>query len=114
MPGAAVFLSILFGSLAGNIRDRALAAGLPADVIARFDSASSLDDTTIIATLPEAVRTAVLSGFADSMQIVFLVAAALLVPAFLLALRIEDVPLRTQGGIAAAQAEAAQAQAVRP
>jgi EmrB/QacA subfamily drug resistance transporter len=104
--GAAVSLAILFGSLAGNIQDRARAAGLPADVIDRFSSASALDDSSVIDTLPAAVRQAVLDGFADSMSTVFLVVAALLVPAFLLTLFVKEIPLRAKGGLAAAHADA--------
>ena len=104
--GAAVALAVLFGSLAGNIRDRLVAAGVPDDVVARFGSASSLDDTSIIATLPDVVRRAVLEGFVDSMTTVFLVVAALLVPAFVLTLFIKEIPLRAEGGLAAAHADA--------
>jgi EmrB/QacA subfamily drug resistance transporter len=104
--GAAVSLAILFGSLAANIQDRARAAGLPADVIDRFSSASALDDSSVIDTLPAAVRQAVLDGFADSMSTVFLVVAALLVPAFLLTLFVKEIPLRAKGGLAAAHADA--------
>ncbi len=104
--GAAVSLAVLFGSLAGSIQSRAVAAGLPADVVARFSQASALDDTTVIASLPPAVRRAVLEGFADSMSTVFLVLAALLVPAFVLSLCVREIPLRAQGGIAAAHADA--------
>ncbi len=104
--GAAVFLAILFGSLIGNVRDRAVRAGLPDAVLARFDRESAFDDTTVLETLPPDVRRVVLEGFADSMSTVFLVAACVMLPAFLLALRIKEVPLRAQGGIAAAHAHA--------
>ena len=104
--GAAIALSVLFSTLAGNIQQRAVAAGLPQAVVDRFGEASALDDTSVIATLPEAVRRAVLQGFADSMQTVFLTVAVLLVPAFLLALRIEELPLRAGGGLQAAGHEA--------
>jgi EmrB/QacA subfamily drug resistance transporter len=104
--GAAAALSVLFGRLAGNIQDRARAAGLPDEVVARFSSASALDDTSIIATLPDAVQRVVLQGFADSMTTVFVAVAVLLVPAFLLAITIPEVPLRAQGGLAAAHADA--------
>ena len=104
--GAAVSLSVLFGSLAGNIQDRARAAGLPETVVERFSSASALDDSSVIATLPDAVRAAVLGGFADSMSTVFLCVALLLVPAFVLTLLVKEIPLRAQGGIAAAHADA--------
>jgi EmrB/QacA subfamily drug resistance transporter len=104
--GAAVSLAVLFGSLAGNIQERAVQAGLPPEVIARFESATALNDTSIIATLPEAVRRAVLEGFADSMSTVFLVVAVLLIPAFVLTLLVKELPLRAEGGLAAAHADA--------
>lgn len=104
--GAAVSLAILFGSLASNIQDRARAAGLPAAVVDRFSSASALDDSSVIATLPAAVRQAVLEGFANSVSTVFLVIAMLLVPAFVLTLLVKEIPLRAQGGLAAAHADA--------
>ena len=104
--GAAVALSVLFGSVVGNIQDRARSAGLPQAVIDRFGESSSLDDTSIIATLPAAVRRAVLEGFADSMSTAFLTVAVLLVPAFVLSLFIREIPLRSTGGLAAAHADA--------
>jgi EmrB/QacA subfamily drug resistance transporter len=104
--GAAASLALLFGSLAGNIRDRAVAAHLPPDVIARFKNATALNDTSVIATLPPAVRRVVLEGFADSMHTVFLVVLLLLIPAFVLSWFIKEVPLRSMGGIDAARAEA--------
>ncbi len=104
--GAAVSLSILFGALAGNIQDRARAAGLPDAVIDRFSSASALDDSSVIDGLPALVRRAVLEGFADSMSTVFLVVAVLLIPAFVLTLLVKEIPLRAQGGLAAAHADA--------
>ena len=104
--GAAVSLAILFGSLAGNIQERARDAGLPAEVVDRFGSATALNDSSVINTLPAAVRQAVLDGFADSMSTVFFVIALLLVPAFLLTLFVKEIPLRAQGGLAAAHADA--------
>jgi MFS family permease len=104
--GVAAAFAILFGSLAGNIRDRAVAAGLPPEVIAKFKHATALNDTSVIATLPPAVRRVVLEGFADSMHSVFLMVLILLIPAFVLSWFIKEVPLRTQGGIEAAREEA--------
>ena len=104
--GAAVSLAVLFGSLAGNVRERLLEAGVPADVVDRFGKTSAFDDTSVIAELPARVQEAVLAGFADSMQSVFVVVAALLVPAFVLSLFVKELPLRAEGGIAAAQADA--------
>ncbi|MEP6461888.1 MAG: MDR family MFS transporter [Frankiaceae bacterium] len=104
--GVAVALSILFGSLGSNIKTRALAAHLPQSITNRFGEATSLNDTSVIKTLPPVVRRVILDGFADSMHTVFLTVAALLVPAFVLTFFIREVPLRAQGGIAAAQAAA--------
>lgn len=111
--GAAASLAVLFGSLASNVQARLTAAGLPPEVVDRFSSATALDDSTIIDTLPEVVRLAVLQGFSDSVQTVFGVVAVLLVPAFFLTLFLKEEPLRAQGGIAAAQADAETEAALR-
>jgi EmrB/QacA subfamily drug resistance transporter len=104
--GVAAALALLFGSLAGNIRDRAVAAHLPAAVIDRFKSATALNDSSVINTLPPAIKRVVLEGFADSMHTVFLTTFYLLIPAFLLSFFIKELPLRAMGGMAAARAEA--------
>jgi EmrB/QacA subfamily drug resistance transporter len=104
--GVAASLALLFGSLAGNIRDRAVSAHLPPSVIAQFKNATALNDTSVIGTLPPAVRRVVLEGFADSMHTVFLMVFLLLIPAFVLSFFIKEVPLRSMGGIDAARAEA--------
>jgi EmrB/QacA subfamily drug resistance transporter len=106
--GVAAALALLFGSLAGNIRERAVAAHLPPEIIAKFKSATALNDTSIIGTLPPAVRRVVLEGFADSMHTVFLTTFFLMIPAFLLTFFIKEVPLRSMGGLAAQRAEAAE------
>ena len=107
--GAALSLGVLFGSLAGNIQERATRAGLPSAVIERFSQASALDDTTIIDRLPPEVRRVVLEGFADSMTTVFFVVALLLIPAFVLTLVVKEIPLRASGGLAAAHSDADEA-----
>ncbi len=99
--GAAVSLAVLFGTVTSHIRERAVQAGLPQSVIDRFGSASALNDTSVLDTLPGPVRRAVLDGFADSMSLSFLVVAFTLVPAFLLSLRIKEIPLRGMGGLSA-------------
>ncbi|MCA1713129.1 MAG: MFS transporter [Actinobacteria bacterium] len=103
--GVAIALAILFGSLVGNIKDRALAAHLPAAVLARFDDLSGFNDTSVIKTLPPVVQRVVLQGFADSMHSVFLTVALLLIPAFVLTFFITEVPLRQTSGLAAQQAQ---------
>jgi EmrB/QacA subfamily drug resistance transporter len=98
--GAAVSLAVLFGSVRGNILDRAEAAGLPSAAVDAVKSVS-LDNTENFSKLPESVQRIVLSGFADSMHTVFLVVAAVCIPAFIGTFFIKEVPLRKEGGIAA-------------
>ncbi|GAC1440836.1 MAG: MDR family MFS transporter [Mycobacteriales bacterium] len=105
--GVAAALAILFGSLAGNIHDRAVAAHLPPYIIAKFNHATALNDTSIIRTLPPVVRRVILDGFADSMHTVFVTVFFLLIPAFVLSFFIKEVPLRSMGAAQAARAEAA-------
>ncbi len=108
--GAAVGLSVLFGTVSGNIRERAVAGRLPAAVIDRFGQASALNDTSGLGRLPTAVRDVVLGGFADSLQTVFFTVALFVVPAFVLALFLREIPLRRQGGLAAARSAGAEQQ----
>ena len=106
--GVATALAILFGSVIGNIKQRAAEAGLPPAVLARFNDLSGLNDTSGIAKLPAQVQTVVLQGFADSMHTVFVAVGVLLIPAFVLTFFIKEVPLRATGGLAAAAAEDAE------
>lgn len=100
--GAAVALAILFGSVAGNIADRARSTGVPAPSFRGFN----LDDTSTLSVLPQAARDAVLGGFVDSMSTAFAVMGMLLVPAFVLTLFIKEIPLRATGGLAAEHEDA--------
>jgi EmrB/QacA subfamily drug resistance transporter len=123
--GTAVFLSILFNSIGGNIKDRfaTLTRTDPAGYAAATKSltrlqadklkasgggnSSALNDSGFIAGLPHLIKNVFLHGFADSMHEVFLVAALLCIPLFVLAFFIKEVALRSQAGLAAARAEAA-------
>ncbi len=98
--GAAVSLGVLFGSVRGNILDRAAEAHFPAAALHAIRTVS-LDNTGNFSKLPAAARNVVLSGFADSMDTVFLVVAAACIPAFIGTFFIKEVPLRSQGGLAA-------------
>lgn len=111
--GAALSLAVLFGTLTTHIRERAVAAGLPGEVLESFGSAAAIDDTSVLTTLPPAVRRVVLEGFADSLDTSFLTIAVVLVPAFLLSLFLREVPLRTTSGLAAERAATAQAEGER-
>jgi EmrB/QacA subfamily drug resistance transporter len=122
--GTAVFLSILFNSIGGNIQHRltTLTKTDPAGYAAAVKSltkvqtqklqtsgggnSSALNDSGFIAGLPGLIKNVFLQGFADSMHEVFLVAAILMIPTFVLSFFIKEVALRSQGGLAAANAEA--------
>jgi EmrB/QacA subfamily drug resistance transporter len=98
--GAAVSLAVLFGSLRGNILDRAQHAGFPQAALNAIRNVS-LDNTENFSKLPQAAQRVVLEGFADSMRTVFLVVAAVVIPAFIGSLFIKEVPLRSEGGLEA-------------
>jgi EmrB/QacA subfamily drug resistance transporter len=101
--GVATALAILFGSVLGNIKERAVEAGLPPAALSRFSELSGLNDTSVIATLPANIQQVILQGFADSMHSVFVAVGFLLIPAFVLTFFIKEVPLRSMGGLAAAR-----------
>jgi EmrB/QacA subfamily drug resistance transporter len=126
--GTAVFLSILFNSVGDNIKGRfeevtkADPAGLAAaskqlnpvqaealQTTGGSGNADALNNTDFITALPRLIKNVFLTGFADSMNTVFLVAAALMIPAFVLSFFVKEIPLRTTAG-AEARAEDAEAQ----
>jgi hypothetical protein len=102
--GTAVFLSILFSNAASDIPKELAKAGVSPKAIGH---SFSLNDTSGIASLPPTVKHPILVGFSSAMDVVFMVGAAVLVIAFLLALMMKEVPLRTVSG-QQARAEAAQ------
>jgi hypothetical protein len=98
--GAAVSLGVLFGTVRDNIHQRVAEAHLgPVDLLSLKNL--SLEDTTTLSSLSEPARRVVLSGFADSMHTVFLVVAAVVVPAFIGTFFIREVPLRDESGLEA-------------
>jgi EmrB/QacA subfamily drug resistance transporter len=91
--GAATALAVLFGTVLGNITDRLDAAGVATGQL-RLTS-KSLDNTDrLLNALPEDLRHLVLSGFADSMQSVFLLMSCVVAAAFVGTWFIEEIPLR--------------------
>jgi MFS family permease len=133
--GTAVFLSILFSSAADKIagafqkiaptaefqsalRDPAVLAN-PANApvvdtinAARGGGSASLpsgvlDDSSFLLHMDPRLARPFLVGFAESIDLVLLVGAAVLAIAFLLTWFLPEVPLRTSSGMAAARAEAA-------
>lgn len=128
--GTAVFLSLLFSTVVDNIRTRFTeAVATPAFQAALADPAvtsnpankpvldivtnsgggalasGSIDDSSFINALDPRLAKPFLQGFTDSMDVVFLLGAAVISVAFVLVLFLPEEPLRMQSGIQARQAE---------
>jgi hypothetical protein len=111
--GTAAFLSVLFTRLPQDI-------GAAVDDAVRTDpalgrrlqeatggGAPDLSDTSFIQQLPAALARPFEVGFSDSIDAVFLIAAGVVAIGFAVLWFLPELPLRTQSGIQAAQAEAA-------
>jgi EmrB/QacA subfamily drug resistance transporter len=122
--GAAVFLSILFTVLTGKIRAaftaasgtdafKHAAAAHPDQVKALQQAGSgatsSLNDTAFINRLAAPLAHPFKVGFADSMRVVFLVAACVMVVGLVLIALLPELPLRQHSAVAARAAEDAMA-----
>ena len=70
-----------------------------------------LNDTSGLSSLPDKIKHPILVGFSDAMDTVFLVGACVLVVAFVLAIFMKEVPLRTVSGNQARADEARDAEA---
>jgi EmrB/QacA subfamily drug resistance transporter len=108
--GAAGFLSILFGAVPDKIRSafaaaqttpafQQAAAAHPEQVQALQHAASggssaSLNDTSFINKLPEALAHPFKVGFSDAMSLVFLIAAAVMVVGLAVVVFLPELPLR--------------------
>ena len=127
--GTAVFLSVLFTALPGRIRDAITAAsGTPEfqqalrehpDQAALLRSAGTgtvtLDDTSFISRLAAPITHPFKVGFSDSMSLVFLLGAAVIVIGFLVVLILPELPLADRSAAQARAAElGAEADAVGP
>jgi hypothetical protein len=80
----------------------------------RLSGAGGLNDTSFLQHIDRQLAHPFLVGFSDAMDLVFAVGACVLVLAFVLALFLKEVPLRTQSGLQAAQAARAAAAAEDP
>ncbi len=133
--GTAIFLSVLFSTVSGKIADAFKADyATPEFQSALHDpavlsnpanqpvlsmlknphgggSSSVLSDSSFIQKLDPRLAEPFKQGFADSMQLVFLIGAAVVAAAFLVILFIKEVPLRQFSGLEARAAEAAGADA---
>ncbi len=123
--GTAVFLSVLFSSLGPRVADNfRAAAGTPEFQAALTDPAVTanpanaqildsvttgtpvaLDDSSFLAAADPTLARPILDGFAGSMSIVFLGAAAVLVIGLFAVIMMKEQPLRTQSGVDARRDE---------
>jgi EmrB/QacA subfamily drug resistance transporter len=116
--GAAAFLSILFSTAVANIGDayRSAAVGDPAfqlaarahpDQIATLQGASgSLSDTSFLKGLDPAITYPFKAGFSSSMDLIFLIAAGIIMIAVVVLAFLPELPLRQMSGVQARQQQA--------
>ncbi|SNY61988.1 MDR family MFS transporter [Paractinoplanes atraurantiacus] len=113
--GTALFLSLLFSTVGQNIADAVRAAG-PTFQQALADPANSavaealrggadLNDTSFLNGLSAVVAYPFKAGFSQSMDMIFLAAAVVIVAALVIFAFLPQIPLRTQSGLAARAAE---------
>src|SRR5689334_2267764 len=88
--GTATFGAVFSNVLAGNLADSLKGLSLPHGV-----TAASGASPAVLAHLPAAVHLGYITGYATSLQTVFLVATPFGALAFLLSWTIKDIPLRT-------------------
>jgi EmrB/QacA subfamily drug resistance transporter len=89
--GVAIFLTILFNVLPGNI-ERAFGGRIPAGGGGKLGDLQS--NTQVIAQLPEAIRVPVLIGFTNSINTVFYAASGVALVACVVLLFMREIPLR--------------------
>ncbi|MFI7585939.1 MDR family MFS transporter [Spongisporangium articulatum] len=102
--GTAVFLSVLFSTVGGNIKD-AIGSTVKANPSLAPDFAklqgASLDDSSFINKLSDQLAAPFKKGFTDSIDLVFTLGAAVLVVALITVFFLPEEPLRTKSGLAA-------------
>jgi EmrB/QacA subfamily drug resistance transporter len=115
--GTAVFLSILFSTLTGRItdamRDAAASPDFQAALRAHPDQVhllqdgaqGALTDTSFISRLDDVLARPFRVGFSSSMDLVFLIAAGVVLIAVVVTLFLPQLPLRRTSGIQAEQNE---------
>ena len=127
--GAAIFLSVLFSLLPGRIADafaaarstpefqQALAANpeQAAQLASAANGSTTLDDTSFLSRLGDALAHPFKVGFSDSMSTVFLIGAAVMVLGLLLVFLLPELPLSDRSASQARADEAgAEADAAGP
>jgi EmrB/QacA subfamily drug resistance transporter len=110
--GVAAFLSILFTTLPDKIGSAVRAAAATDPRVAeavqsgQLNGGGDLSDTSFIQQLPDFLALPFKTGFSDSIDLVFLVAAAVVAIGFFVMLFLPELPLRNQSGIQAQQSGA--------
>jgi len=124
--GTAVFLTVFFSGAATKVSHNVQAASQSPDFQAalkdpansqiahalqglRSGATSQLNDTSFLQHGAAILRDPFLTGFASAMDRVFLLAAIVVVPAFVLSFFLKEVKLRTVSGLEARAAEEARA-----
>ncbi|MDQ1631965.1 MAG: hypothetical protein QOC80_1937, partial [Frankiaceae bacterium] len=116
--GTAVFLSVLFSTLTGNIgssvtdsaRTPAFQQALvehpeQAAVLRAGGAGGALQDTSFISSLDDRLALPFRTGFSDSMDLIFLLAAGVLSIGLVTTSLLPELPLRTESGLQARAAE---------
>ncbi|MGP4019894.1 MFS transporter [Saccharopolyspora sp. 5N708] len=98
--GVAVFLTVLFNVLPGNI-EKAFGGSLPAAASGQLGNLQA--NTSVIEQLPDALRIPVLVGFTESITTVFYVASGVALLACVVLMFMKEIPL-AGGRVSAASA----------
>ncbi|WP_410637487.1 MFS transporter [Amycolatopsis sp. lyj-346] len=97
--GVAIFLTVLFNTLMPNIT-KAFGGQLPAGAGASVGTLS--ENTSVIQSLPDAIKTPILVGFTESITTVFYIAGAVALLATVVLLFMKEIPLTNAAPAAAA------------
>jgi EmrB/QacA subfamily drug resistance transporter len=113
--GAAVFLSVLFSTVGGNIgnaMDRAqgtaefqAAVAANPDQLRTLQNGNALEDSSFINDLAPPIAHPFMVGFSDSMDLVFILAALVILVGVVVVAFLPDLPLRQLSGVQARQAD---------
>jgi EmrB/QacA subfamily drug resistance transporter len=119
--GTAVFLSVLFSTVGQNIADALSkaedtaafqsAAQAHPQLMQTLQNSNALQDSSFINDLPAAIAHPFMVGFSESMDLVFVLGALVILVGVLVVAFLPDLPLRDLSGIQARQADDAAAMA---
>ena len=92
--GVAALGALLTHELMSTIPERLVAAGVPADQIA--GASDHLGSPAQISQLPPVIHAAVIGGFAEALQVVFLAGVPFAIAGFVIMLFLRELPLRQE------------------